>query len=208
MNAKSKFTVVRMSALAWILVMAITGFDARSQPALISSVPGDGATGVSPGATVQFTFDLPMETAATDATFFDVANPFNPLSVTMSWNNQLSILTCSPNPPFPANTLIGWVVVGEDITGDPLEATQGFFTTGGGGGADLVLTNLSWAGTFSFDVLSSPGQTLTVEASTSLNPGSWTPIAFTNSPTGRVRITDPLSIAIPIRFYRARQGGL
>jgi hypothetical protein len=86
--------------------------------------------------------------------------------------------------------------------------TTGFtlMTTGTSVG-QLVLTNATWTGgIFSFDVTSSPGQTLTVEYSSTLLPGQWQTLQTITSPTGRVRITDPDSMNHPHLFYRARTG--
>jgi hypothetical protein len=81
-------------------------------------------------------------------------------------------------------------------------------TSGGAGSAPLVLTNGAWSGSaFSFDIISSPGQTLTVESSATLLPNEWQTLLTTNSPSGRVRITDPFSMFNPYLFYRARKGG-
>jgi len=80
-------------------------------------------------------------------------------------------------------------------------------TSSGAVTAPLVLTNtVRSAGAFGFQILSSPGQTLTVEYATNLKSGVWNTLLVTNSP-GRVQISDPVSAANAPRFYRARKGG-
>ncbi len=144
MNAKS-YSLKSMSgplaATLWLLLGAFASFPVQGQPALISVVPARGATGVSPTAPVQFTFDLPMETSATTAMFLDQSNPFTPLHVNVSWNVQQTIMTCTPSPAFPTGKTIIWTVSGEDITGDPFDGDFGTFTTGGGGGSSGTGTN-------------------------------------------------------------------
>jgi hypothetical protein len=86
-------------------------------------------------------------------------------------------------------------------------ATQFPLGTTSGATVPLVLTNATWtSGVFSFDVTSAAGQTLTVEYSTSLQPGSWNTLLTTNSAAGDVKITDPAPVTNPRRFYRARTG--
>ncbi len=71
--------------------------------------------------------------------------------------------------------------------------------------APLVLTNAAWSnGTFTFDVLSSPGQNLTIEYSSTLLTNQWTPLVTFTSASGRARITN--SAANVYLFYRARKG--
>jgi hypothetical protein len=80
-------------------------------------------------------------------------------------------------------------------------------STSSGATVPLVLTNATWtSGVFSFDVTSAAGQTLTVEYSTALQPGSWNTLLTTNSAAGDVKITDPAPVTNPRRFYRARTG--
>lgn len=184
----------RMGAILALSVLAITGFNAQGQPALISTVPGNNATGVSPSAAVQFSFDLPMETSATVATFIDISNPFSPLPVTVSWNPQQTILTCTPNPAFPVNKMIFWTVTGEDITGDPLEDAQGFFTTGGGGGSTGSGTNRFTS--FALGKLYTYNQTTTGVAVRDPD----VPYAFTASTTlASNRTANQITLTIPSR---------
>jgi hypothetical protein len=89
-------------------------------------------------------------------------------------------------------------------------STQFFMTTTGGSATNvsIVLTNTARPtnGAFSFDVLSPAGQTVTIEYSTTLKPGSWSTLLSTNNSSGRVRIADPQAGINPYRFYRGRNG--
>ena len=79
-------------------------------------------------------------------------------------------------------------------------------TTGTSAGA-LVLTNAGWTGNlFGFDVISSIGQTLSVEYSSTLQAGQWQTLLTTTNLTGLVRITDPHSTTNRHLFYRVRDG--
>ncbi|NOS71786.1 MAG: hypothetical protein HOP33_17890 [Verrucomicrobia bacterium] len=76
-------------------------------------------------------------------------------------------------------------------------------TTGSG---QLVLTNASWTpGTFSFDVLCSPGQ-VTVEYRTNLATGVWQTLLTTNSPGNIFHAIAPQAVTNRLMFFRARNG--
>lgn len=71
----------------------------------------------------------------------------------------------------------------------------------------LTMTNAATAGnSFTFEVISSPGQTLIIESSSTLRPGEWQAVFTTNSPAGRIRFSDPREITPGPLFYRARSG--
>jgi len=77
-------------------------------------------------------------------------------------------------------------------------------TIGGSGSGSLSLANPVWSGgALTFAITDSPGKNITVEYSTTLAPGSWTPLVSTNSGSGTVTITDTPSKKFPVRFYRA-----
>lgn len=78
-------------------------------------------------------------------------------------------------------------------------------TTGGvTPGGPLSFSNPSWEGTsFGFDVSCTPGQTVTIETSTTLAPGSWTTFFTTNATGNKVRVTDSRPPG-KVLFYRAR----
>jgi hypothetical protein len=71
----------------------------------------------------------------------------------------------------------------------------------------LVLTNAGvLGGKFVFEVTSSPGQTVTIETSTNLVGGLWKPLLSTNSPAGRVGITNLIVPNNRGLYYRAKTG--
>jgi hypothetical protein len=108
---------------------------AIAQPT-VSSVPVNGATGVSPSAAVVFTFSAAMDTTLTTATFFDLtASSLAP--VNSVWSAGNTVLTCTPSPAFGNNHNIQWFVSGEDTVGNQLNGgapSFGSFTTGSGSG--------------------------------------------------------------------------
>ncbi|MCC6820432.1 MAG: Ig-like domain-containing protein [Verrucomicrobia subdivision 3 bacterium] len=85
--------------------------------------------------------------------------------------------------------------------------TFSLITTGGAVTGPLVLTNANWApGAFSFDVLCTNGQTVTIEYTNVLSAGAWPKLLTTNSPGPRVHIVSPQAGSAPSLFYRARNG--
>src|SRR5260370_30089169 len=134
----------------WALTLAlIVGFPTQpqAQPFIISTVPDDFATGVSPSAPVVFTFSDPMDTNQTTAQFHD-SSTFITYPTSHDWSTSNTLLTCTPAPAFPANKGIIWSVSGQDPDRNPLAgSTEGLFSTGSSGGAagPLVLANPTWA---------------------------------------------------------------
>jgi hypothetical protein len=101
----------------------------------ITSDPANGATGVSVSAPVTFTFSSAVDPTKTTALFLSM-NPPGSYPVTSSWNTGNTVLTCTPNPPFPANATVSWTVL-VNVTPIPVFAQGSFSTgtgTGGGGG--------------------------------------------------------------------------
>jgi len=124
-------------------LVCLAGLTQAVAQTIISTVPANMASGVSPSAPVVFTFDTPMDTANTEAQFGDFTTyPFTYYSTVPSWDPSGTVLTCTPVPPFPANKMIIWLVTGEDTEGFPLTGEDsGFFTTGSGGGGTGSGTN-------------------------------------------------------------------
>ncbi len=118
---------------------------APAAPTILSHVPPNLASGISPSAAIVFTFSEAMNTSATEATFQSIlaVPPFIvDHSTTAVWTGGGTVLTCTPSPAFPANTQIIWNVSGENLAGDFLEGdTSGFFTTGAGSGSGGSGTN-------------------------------------------------------------------
>jgi Bacterial Ig-like domain len=129
---------VLFSRSCFLRVLLLAGsfscaWQAHAQPALISSVPANGATGVSVTTNVVFTFSTAMNTSATSAIF--IYDSTNFIFATPSWSAGNTVLTCSPAPAtFPANKTISWFVNGQSSGGIPLSPVFGSFTTGGGSG--------------------------------------------------------------------------
>jgi Bacterial Ig-like domain len=138
MQTKQNLTV---RLLAMMLLLA--GLQqAVAQPTIISTVPSNGATGVSPGASVVFTFSTAMNPTATSAQFLDVTASQNP-TVGSVWSAGNTVLTCTPTPAFANNHNIQWSVGGQDAVGNFLTGTtSGQFTTvsgvNGGSGANAL----------------------------------------------------------------------
>jgi len=75
------------------------------------------------------------------------------------------------------------------------------------GAGPLILTNAVYApGTFSFNVLCSTGQTVTVEYQTDLTAGQWRTLLTTNSPGSSFRAVAPQAATNLLLFFRARTG--
>jgi hypothetical protein len=80
-------------------------------------------------------------------------------------------------------------------------------TAGGSGFGPLILTNAVFVpANFSFDVLCSTNQTVTVEYRTNLVVGQWQILLTTNSPGGRFRSVAPQAATNRFLFFRARNG--
>ncbi len=79
-------------------------------------------------------------------------------------------------------------------------------TIGGGGSGSVSVSNpVLSGGMLTFAVTASPNTTVTVETSSTLQAGSWTPLLTTNSGPGTVTVTDTPSLTLPALFYRAHQ---
>jgi hypothetical protein len=71
----------------------------------------------------------------------------------------------------------------------------------------LVLTNATWTSSnFSFDVLCTNGQTVSIEFTNLLSAGPWPKLLTTNSPGTQVHIVSPQSVSNKSLYYRARNG--
>ena len=133
-----------LTTLLLLLGSLACSWKAQAQPTLDSTVPADGASGVPTTTTVVFTFSEAMDpdTNVTSVSFIDISNPFTPILASCSWNVANTILTCIPQPSFPANKAIYWIISGANPNGDPLEGDGfGSFTTSSGGGGTGYGTN-------------------------------------------------------------------
>jgi hypothetical protein len=132
LNPIPQFGRASRTALSLAVVSAISFLNqARAQgPTIVSVVPANGASGISPTASVVFTFSAAMDTTATIATFLDTN--FTTLTTTAAWSTDQKTLTCTPAPAFPSPDEIIWSVAGEDMSGNPLQGdTAGIYIIGG-----------------------------------------------------------------------------
>lgn len=188
--------------LSCVGILAFPGLS-LAQPAIISSVPANGATGVPTTTTVVFTFSTAMNPSATSPLLYDANFTIYPTAV--AWSAGNTVLTCTPGS-LPAGTTITWVVTGKSAGGQSFGGT-GTFTTAGTGSLPLVLTNAVFAsGSFSFDVLCSSGQTVTVEHQTNFSAAPWQALLTTNSPGSSFRVVVPQATTNQFQFFRARNG--
>ncbi|MFO1513939.1 MAG: hypothetical protein U1F83_13650 [Verrucomicrobiota bacterium] len=71
----------------------------------------------------------------------------------------------------------------------------------------LILTNANWTpSAFSFDVLCTNGQTVTVEYTNKLSAAPWPKLLTTNSPGPKFHVVSTQAVLYPSLFYRARNG--
>jgi hypothetical protein len=138
------FQKLNLLAQFLAITMLLAGLrQAVALPAIVSTVPANGATGVLPAAAVVFTFNTAMNPAATSVIFSDVtANNESPTMV-LGWSSGNTVLTCTPSPQFANNHYIAWSVNGQDTVGNFLTGTTaGSFTTvvgvNGGSGTNAM----------------------------------------------------------------------
>ncbi len=129
------------AALALVLVGGLAPLSAAlAQPSIVSTIPANAATGVSPSAPVVFTFSTAMDTSLTTAQFFDTSG--SSPAATASWSTDGTRMTNTPTPPFPNNDMVFWIVSGQDVAGNSLfQPSSGMFTTGSSGGGGGSGTN-------------------------------------------------------------------
>ena len=190
----------------FILLFALIAFGAaQGAPTIVSTVPPNGATGVSPSASVVITFSEAMNTSVTTVYFID-STTFGLLPASLAWSAGNTVVTCTPTPAWPANRTIYWTVNGQNPAGTPLSGTTGgAFTTYAP--VPLTLTNCAWSGSvFSFDVTSAAGQIFTVQYTSTLRSNQWQTLLTATNQGGVVHIVDPHSATNRSLFYRARNG--
>src|SRR6185436_7641559 len=130
MNSKKLLQCNRLVVLVAFAGSLVCLRPAQAAPTILSTVPANGATGVSTTTTIVFTFSEEMDTNATSAFFYDGLTFY---TTTDSWNAGNTVLTCTPDSAFPLNTNISWVVSGQNTNGDPLAGLPfGSFSTGTG----------------------------------------------------------------------------
>jgi len=143
----AKLMKTRLYPALILLLMLASPRRAVAQPTILSTVPTNGATSVSPGAAVVFTFSTNMDPAATFVVFSDITASNESPTMVLGWSAGNKVLTCTPSPQFANNHHIAWNVDGQDAVGNPLAGTtDGNFTTAlgvnGGSGTNALTTFL------------------------------------------------------------------
>src|SRR4051812_6919507 len=96
-----RFQKLTLTAPVVALLMFLASLrPAVALPTIVSTVPSNGATGVSPSAAVVFTFSTAMDPTATTADFSDVTAGFESPTVAFAWSAGNTVLTCTPSPQF------------------------------------------------------------------------------------------------------------
>jgi hypothetical protein len=177
-----------------VLVLAMFG-RAVAQPTIVSVVPTNTATGVSPTAPVVITFSAPMDTNLTTATFYtSITTPpyVYYYTNTVSWNATSNVLTSAPAPAFMSSAFVVWSVSGRSLGGTALSGTKsGHFTTGS--------TNLSGTGTNAVTTFVVGRVSLYGQASTAQpTPNSVEPFVFLASTTlASNRNANSITVTLP-----------
>src|ERR1051325_4540457 len=147
MNSEGLFLCVRLFVLLLLAGSVRCPWHVQAQPTLVSSVPANGATGVSPTTTVVFTFSAAMDVDTVTVSFFStLPQPpfFTNYNFTQSWNGSTNVLTCTPSPAFLSGATVFWSVDGADLaTQTFMDSTNGSFSTSSGSsgsGTNAIIT--------------------------------------------------------------------
>jgi hypothetical protein len=156
-----------LSPLSAMMLLFAGAGGAAAAPTIVSTIPVNGATSVSPGAPVVFTFSTAMNPAATYVIFTDATAGESP-SVIPVWSSGNTVLTCTPTPQFANNHNITWSVTGQDTMSNVLSGTTaGSFTTvmGVNGGSGTNALSTFWVSRYaiSSQTSSAPPPVLTYE---------------------------------------------
>ena len=120
----------RLVHLLAVACLLLGGWAAQAAPTILSTVPANMASGVSPTAAIVFTFSEAMNPSATTVEVLDTAPPYPYLTTSSAWSGGNKVLTCSPAPSWPVGHMIIWMVTGENPSGTTLgDPTEGMFTT-------------------------------------------------------------------------------
>jgi len=128
---KTRFNFIRAWrywACAFAAIVAfLANTPAQSQPTILSVTPTNLSTGVSITNPVIITFSESMDVSNSGVAFFD-ETMFGSLSVSLGWSANNTVLTCTPDPPFPSESEILWVVDAHDTNGNAVEGSiTGFY---------------------------------------------------------------------------------
>ena len=147
MNLNSSLRLIpgnRLVALLVLVGLFLTLRQSQAAPTIVSTVPANMATGVSPTAPIVFTFSEAMNTAITMVTFMDMSTAQS-LIPSAAWSVGNTVLTCTPVTPWTGNHMIMWTASGRSAAGIALTATYGFFTSAAAGtGCDTNAPMLSF----------------------------------------------------------------
>ena len=129
-----------------LVVLLASLWPVAAQPTILTTVPANNASGVSPSAPVVITFSAPMDADTVSVSFissYPVPPYFTIENTLQAWNATTNILTCTPAPAFHSSANVIWSVDGADLaTGTYMDPTpQGMFTTSSGGGGGGSGTN-------------------------------------------------------------------
>jgi hypothetical protein len=166
----------------WVdVVFTTSGSSGPTPPAVTSTTPTDGATGVSSTAAVTVTFNNDINTATVTASTFTLSP-----AVSASYNVSGKVVTLTPTNPLAASTPYTATVTTEvkDVNGNPLAA------------------NYTW----SFTTAAAPGTVCTTNCT--IWPGSTVPGTIDQGPDGAVELgvkfrSDTGGTITGIRFYKA-----
>ncbi|HEY5909436.1 MAG TPA: Ig-like domain-containing protein [Verrucomicrobiae bacterium] len=135
-TSAARYLVVCLPLLAGLPAVVCVS---EAAPTIVSTVPANMATGVSPSAAIVVTFSEAMDPNATSAQFMDVTTTQFLTTFSFAWSSANKVLTCTPTTPLPAGHMIYWMVDGSNPSGTPLGGTPaGMFTvaTAAGTGCD------------------------------------------------------------------------
>jgi hypothetical protein len=108
----------------------------------VSCNPPNGATDVSANTQIVFTFSSSMNPSFIFVTCSNLTADTFVLLPSGVWSAGNTVLTYTPAPALPGDSVIAWYVLGVDATFQPLAgATSGTFTTGTGSGGSGSGTN-------------------------------------------------------------------
>ena len=137
MDRKSVLAIP-LGCVAAVLLLAGQGQAATT----VSSSPAIGATGVPTTSQLVFTFSSAMNPSYLSVMCSNLTAGTFIVLPTGAWTAGNTVLTFTPAPALPGNSLIAWYVLGVDATFQPLAgATSGTFTTGTSSGGTGSGTN-------------------------------------------------------------------
>jgi len=184
------------------LALALSAFllPARlaAQQVTVTADPYYGETGVAVNREVVFGFDYNMDWTATQVSFFNTTDPFNPLPVNPVWTFGYTRLTCTPLPSWPAGAMIAWTVDGIDILGEATAYEVGFFRTTGGtqpGSGTNAITDFAVQAVHFYNQTNSTAPTLDPDLGYTF--GATTSLASNRTATA-ISVALPTSVILPL----------